>query len=249
MPFTISHAAAALPLRSLTRLPLAALMAGSMSPDFAFFVPDVRRFETHNLPALFWFCLPAGLAAWLFFVSVLERPTIACLPEAWRLRITPSDALAPRSIFMAALGVLLGAVSHLVWDAFTHDYTPVANALPSLGYRAFFVLQVLSSVFGLVVLAAWALRIRGRPLLPATQVVPEVLPRIANFERYLALLVIAASSGLMGLLNLTRFGPLRVGSFMFVLLVGAMAGAALGWTLVAIVIRLRTRYFTQPGCN
>ena len=40
MPFTVSHAAAVLPLQRLG-LPLTALMIGSMAPDFGyFFSPD-----------------------------------------------------------------------------------------------------------------------------------------------------------------------------------------------------------------
>lgn len=262
MPFTISHAAAALPLRSLTRLPLAALMIGSMAPDFAFFVPDIVRYQTHTVPALFWFCLPTGLMAWLFFVLVLERPSIAFLPDAWRLRSQPSDRLSARSVLMAAAGILLGAASHLAWDAFTHEYSSVTHALPVLresvldspGARlpVYFVLQVLSSVFGLVVLAAWALRIRHRPLIPATQVVPELTPQVSVFERSLAVLVLAVSSGLVAYLSGTRHGEALSHSSLFYLLVGGMAGAALGWTLVVIALRVRSRLardLMQPGAE
>src|SRR5688572_18923373 len=123
MPFTVSHAAAALPLQALGnfRLPLAALMVGSLSPDFAYFVPDPwSDFQSHTLRGVFTFCLPAGLVAWLFFVCVLERRTLAFLPDAWRCRMAPSAKLSPRSLVLAAVGVVMGAFTHLAWDAFTH---------------------------------------------------------------------------------------------------------------------------------
>ena len=49
MPFTISHAAAVLPLKK-SPLPLAALMIGSMSPDFSYFLPmSLANTSWHNL--------------------------------------------------------------------------------------------------------------------------------------------------------------------------------------------------------
>ena len=94
MPFTISHAAAVLPLRGFAKfpLPLAALMIGSLSPDLAYFLPgELGRVETHSFAGLFWFCWPVSIGLWLLFVRVLEQPTIALLPENWRTRFAPSD--------------------------------------------------------------------------------------------------------------------------------------------------------------
>jgi hypothetical protein len=254
MPFTISHAAAALPVHALgkSRLPLAALMVGSMSPDFTFFLPgELGRHATHSLPGVFLFCLPAGLAVWLFYLLVLERPTIAFLPDAWRTRITPSPRLTPRALFAAALAIVLGAFTHLIWDSFTHGSTPVSEALPGfaatvfnaggMSVRVYFLLQIFSSVFGLGVLAAWAWRIRKRPQLSRAESIPELSPAVSNFERALALVLIAAFSCAVGFYNRLRYDGLRVDAELFVLLVGGMMGAALGWTVVAIAIRFRSR--------
>src|SRR5690349_19318060 len=91
MPFTVSHAAAVLPLRRFRSLPLAALMIGSMSPDFSYFTPWTLFLYTHSIPALFWFCWPVGLALWILFVRMVETPTLALLPDSWRARFTPSE--------------------------------------------------------------------------------------------------------------------------------------------------------------
>jgi hypothetical protein len=258
MPFTISHAAAALPVHYLckSRLPMAALMVGSMSPDFAFFLPgELGRQATHSLPGVFLFCLPVGLAVWLFYVAVLERPSIAFLPGDWRRRIAPTPGLTTRVLLAAALGIVAGAFTHLVWDAFTHQSTPVTHALPAFAaklfdaggrsVRVYFLLQILSSVLGLAVLAAWALGIRNRPLLTRAECVPESLPAVSNFERVLALLFVAASACAAGFFNLLRYDGLRLDGGLFVLLIGGMTGAALGWTAVAIAIRVRSRRRTS----
>ena len=65
MRLTIAHAAAVLPLRQFgkLRLPLVALMIGSMSPDYAYFLPgDLDRVDTHSFAGLFYFCWPVSLA-------------------------------------------------------------------------------------------------------------------------------------------------------------------------------------------
>src|SRR3954464_8651681 len=110
MPFTISHAAAVLPLERYTRhrIPLAALMIGSMAPDFGYFLPvSMSRASTHDLDGLFLFCWPVGLAMWLLFVHLLERPTIELLPRPWRERVAHSDTgNTPKALLLASLGIL-----------------------------------------------------------------------------------------------------------------------------------------------
>ena len=173
MPFTISHAAAVLPLhaRGRTRLPLAALMIGSMSPDFPYFTPWGLYLNAHNFPALFWFCWPVGLAVWILFVRVVETPTLALLPDEWRARFTPSDQRFTASLLMrASVAVILGAATHVIWDSFTHAGTPVTKAAPFLRIVVFEIgshrvplfnlLQHLSTLFGLAVLSLWAWRLK-----------------------------------------------------------------------------------------
>lgn len=258
MPFTISHAAAALPVHALgnRRLPLAALMVGAMAPDFAFFAPwEIYRTDTHNLAGLFSFCLPAGLIVWLYYVLLLERPTIAFLPDAWRTRIKPSGALGARALLMAAIAILLGSASHLAWDAFTHA-APLGEAIPALRNSLFgasgphvpvyFVFQVLSSVFGLVVLAAWAWRIHKKPSVADDEVVAALTPRVSNDERYLAVLFISVVCIAGGL-----FGSVLMGN-PFHMLIGMMWGVAVAWSMLAVAVRFRSRtirIFTQTDAD
>ncbi len=260
MPFTISHAAAALPVHwlSKTRLPLAALMVGSMSPDFAYFLPgDIRRFDTHSVAGIFLFCLPVGVATWLLFITLLERPTLAFLPHAWRTRLAPSARVSGWSLLAGAVAVVSGACTHLGWDAFTHSSTVVSKTWPVFRaelfaaggrtVRVYFALQLLSSVVGLAVLMAWANRIRKRPPLPPDQCVPGHLPRISDFERVLALLFIVATACAAGFFNVSRDHGLQGNSTIFSMLIGAMTGAAVGWTVVALALRLRAIRSTPPG--
>lgn len=248
VPFTISHAAAVLPFRKLSNvhLPLAAMMIGSMSPDFAYFLPgEFDRVDTHSIAGVFWFCWPMSLALWLLFVRVLEQPTSALLPENWRARFEPSDQqITLKALALASVAVMLGAVTHLIWDSFTHRGTAVVNALPGLhavafhidGWRIrwFVVLQHVSSVFGILVLAAWAWR-----LAPGLHARPSPF-QISHAIRIRAVAVIIAASFGLAFANFLFHADTWFVRRLFHLAIGGMTGLSLAWLGVSIWIRSRS---------
>jgi hypothetical protein len=127
VPFTISHAAAVLPLgRQLRRLKLlSAAVIGSMVPDFAVFLPQrLSRYETHSLEALFSFCLPIGLICYWAFQLHIKPATLQLMPDRlydlWRDEGESAPVVSWRQWLLAAIGILFGALTHLIWDAFTH---------------------------------------------------------------------------------------------------------------------------------
>jgi len=246
VPFTISHAAAALPLRHFGqfRLPLAAVIIGSMSPDYAYFLPGgFERVETHSIAGLFLFCWPVSLCLWLLFVRVLELPTTALLPENWRTRFPPSNReMTFRVLGLASVAVMLGALTHLLWDAFTHGRTFVTSAFPALksvafhfaGYRIrwFFLFQLLSSVFGIVALAIWAWK------QPPGQY-PRALPKapVTNAMRLRAVFAIIGVSSTLALAGYIANANLHLQARVFHFLIGGMTGLVLAWCAVAVVFR------------
>ncbi len=255
MPFTVSHAAAVLPLHawSKARLPLAALMIGSMSPDFAYFVPVVSaRVATHNLPGLFLFSLPAGIAVWWLFVRFLELPTLALVPEAWRAGLPPPTHRISYSLAVrAGIAVLLGAVTHLAWDSFTHAETPVVNALPFLRETivplgaarlpVYEFLQYVSSMLGLAVLGLWVWRLR-RPRVrarPRAHAHAHALPIVSTRTRVTAVMSIVLASCALALTYYAACSGLGFESRLFYLLIGGMTGWALAWFAVAMWLNAR----------
>ncbi len=246
MPFTISHAAAVLPLQK-SRLPLAALMIGSMSPDFAYFVPgDPDRMFTHSIPGLFWFCWPVSLAAWLLFVRVLEQPTLALLPDSWQARFAPSSReFTLTTLALASAAILVGGITHLIWDSFTHRGTAVVQALPGLhsvafhvnGWRVrwFVVLQHLSSVFGLLVLLVWAWK------LPPIHQRPQKLLSVSHGLRIRAAAILIASSLALAIAGFVLNSDTWFMRRLFHLAIGGMTGWVLAWFAIAIWLTLRSR--------
>jgi hypothetical protein len=181
MPYTISHAAVVLPFSRLLarwRL-LSAVVIGAMVPDFGLFFPwRLPRFETHSFVALFYFCLPVGLTTYWIFQYLVKTPLLEVLPEGPYARWLPfssrADIASVRQWLLAACGVLAGAVTHLGWDAFTHENARGVRMIPwleepivEIGHRhvdGARLLQGGSSLIGLAVvvgLVCYGLR-RGR---------------------------------------------------------------------------------------
>ena len=207
MPLTFAHPAAVLPLAG--RLPTAALVVGSLSPDLLYFLrmapsgmQGAGRFG-HTVPGLFLFCVPVGLALLWAWDRVLRDPLVALAPDAARERMAAHDR-PPAAVLSRAAAVLLGAVTHVVWDAFTHAGTWATAAVPALerpvaGLPLYALVQHASTVLGLAVVAlavrAWWRRAPRRAVGPG-------LPRR---HRVVRAGTIAAAAGAAGVwMGVTR---------------------------------------------
>jgi hypothetical protein len=207
MPFTISHTAVVLPFsRWLARWQLlSAATIGAMVPDFRIFFPGMPRVETHSFVALFTFCVPIGLITYWVFQRLIKSPILEVLPEGpyarWRPFAAEADIRSPRQWLLAAAGVLGGALTHLIWDAFTHVggrgvrmFPVLDDSIIEVGSRhlpAMYVLQDLGSLIGLgavLAMMCYGLR-RGRQAAMPNRLVP-------GRERLMWLLIYALAAGI-----------------------------------------------------
>src|SRR6185369_14563280 len=120
----------------------------------------------HTPLGLIVFCLPLGLLAWAMFRTLIAPALLPLLPPVLeeRARVT-LRARNERDAVAAGAAVLLGAVSHVVWDAFGHSrhvmrWFPglLAPALPAVlpSVPWYTVIQHGSTLIGTIVLCAWA---------------------------------------------------------------------------------------------
>jgi len=182
MPYPFAHPAAVLPLPRLMGcfgVP-SALAIGSMVPDFWYFAPFVERGESHSVAGLAWFCLPIGLLLYALFHLFLKQPLIALLSPRLGNFTSPRLPAAPWSAVVVSL--LVGAVTHLAWDALTHSHDE--------GWRHNW-LQHLSTASGSLVLGWWIWRKLRRA--PAA---PSPLSPLARIVTLVAFVTIAAFAAL-----------------------------------------------------
>lgn len=127
MAFTPAHAAAALPvarrLGAARPAVLAALVLATMAPDAPYFVPvPVSRDVTHSLRGVVGIDALLSLVALLAWLVAVRQP-VRDLAPAWVRSRLRSSALHLRwsDVPLAYAAVVLGGLTHLVWDAFTHQ--------------------------------------------------------------------------------------------------------------------------------
>ncbi|MFE9095082.1 DUF4184 family protein [Streptomyces sp. NPDC007264] len=211
MPFTLSHAAAVLPAvrrdgSGRGRLVPAVLVAGSFAPDMTYFAASVvsgaMEFGTvtHSFAGVFTVDVLIAWAlagAWL----VLREPLVALVPRAVRGRVAvlvrcgaPRRRLSPSLAVRWYVSAALGALTHVVWDAFTHHDRWGMRLFPVLGREfagapLFWYLQYGSSAgaaVGIAVFVTLALR-----RTPAGSTGAPGVPVLSRADRWLAGAVIA----------------------------------------------------------
>jgi uncharacterized protein DUF4184 len=256
MPFTFSHPAAVLPLRRLKFLQTVPLIVGSVAPDLPYFVParfmTVRfsrvMWETHTPLGILWLDIPIGIAV-LLFAYLLRGPLTAlmtpraralCLESIERLNSTPWQWL------LAMVSIYVGAWTHLAWDSFTHENGWMVRRIAALSAPVTIgdytgtmchVLQYVSSVVGLSILAVWYLR------LPTPTTDPAHATVVSPVGRALLLLLVTVTAAAIGVYIaghalLAGYSNYRV---IYLLLTRAIAGFVMLYLIAGLLVSLNRR--------
>lgn len=223
MPFTLSHAAAVLPaLRGdgTGRGPLvpSVLVAGSLAPDLTYYaasvLPEAMEFGdvTHSFTGVFTVDIVitwALVGLWL----MLREPLVALLPVGRRARVASLVRCgAGRRGFSPSLALwwyvcaALGALTHVVWDAFTHLDRWGMRLFPVLGEEIagsplYWYLQYGGSAVAAVVIA-WFV-VRALRLQPAVE--PVGVPVLSSADRWVAGAVIGGCALMAAVQRVSRW--------------------------------------------
>ncbi|MEV6958491.1 DUF4184 family protein [Streptomyces sp. NPDC051207] len=179
MPFTLSHAAAVLPAvrtDGTGRGPLvpAVLVAGSFAPDMTYYAASVLSgaMEFGDVTHSFWGVLTIDVVvAWALvgLWLLVREPLVALLPRARQARAAALTRCgAPRARVTRSLvarwyvSAVLGSLTHVVWDAFTHHDRWGIRVFPVLGKEVagspmYWYVQYGGSAVAAVVIAAFLL--------------------------------------------------------------------------------------------
>jgi hypothetical protein len=174
MPFTPAHAALVLPVLKKRFLSATALIMGSVSPDFEYFLrADVYGNHGHTLAGIFYFDVPVTIVLGLLFHHVVKQSFMANLPEALQHRLVPLSQVnfkqnVLKQPIIVVVSAVIGAASHIFWDAFTHHdgyfasrisfYDKVTIPFMGVNYPFFYAAQNASTFAGLAVIAFYVFR-------------------------------------------------------------------------------------------
>jgi len=208
MPLTLSHPAAAVPL-ARWGLILSALVVGSISPDFLYFYCLSTRCQFgHTLLGIFLFDIPAGLVILWIFHRILKQPLFSLFPISHQQRLIPFvnefQFFPLRRFLLIIVSLLIGTLTHIIWDSFTHYSGWVVQQLPILispvieigqkTIRFHHILQHGSTLLGAALLLYWYMKwYRLAQGLPDNKLTP-----LSNKMRWQIILFIGLSAGVLG---------------------------------------------------
>lgn len=140
MPFpVVAHQGLAAPALLVRRWRLdgVALLAGSLAPDLPYAL-DRTRWDvdsgSHTAAALVWLCIPVAVVAGWAFRAIVARPLAVHLPDAgpFRLKDVAWATVDWHPFVTTALSAVLGGLTHLVADGFTHPEPWATDLAPWL---------------------------------------------------------------------------------------------------------------------
>lgn len=259
MPFTFAHPAIVLPLHRVHRLSFTALVLGSMSPDFEYFL-RLKPYSTlsHTMAGLLLFDLPVVIALAFLFHHLVKRPMILHLPSPFDRGLFPyAEAswrpVSVRSVLVFGYSALIGSFSHIAWDSFTHEGAPMVMRIALLQQRlvlgewsipVYKCLQHLSSMGGLLLIALFVWFAARKALAAGMSGGGgDAFPRLAQTVSLRAKLLFwtgVASSGLVtSVLYLTAAFGARLYMYPLQGIVPFLSGGMLGLLLMSLLAKAR----------
>lgn len=248
MPFTVSHALYALPLRYIRPAYFSAtgLILGSMSPDMEYFIRlEPYRSIGHTWQGLWLQALPLCLLFGLLFHRLVKIPLAAHLPAAGGLNsrclaLFQAEQLASwRALLTFIISVIIGFGSHVFIDEFTHAHSKFEAFAPwiwqtqLLGLPVYKLLQYGFSLLGLLGLAS----LLGFHLL---RIQPQQSPALdRSGKQKLAFWAIVVCVALVT--TLAKLMLATSGNTIGILVVAPISGTVLGVIIASLIAQLMMR--------
>ncbi|MGV0833059.1 DUF4184 family protein [Empedobacter brevis] len=140
MPLTFCHPAIVLPLKKINPnwFSMTGLIIGSMSPDLEYFSRmKIEATHSHLFFGVLYFDLPLALVYCFVFHMLVRNCILHHLPNYFQQRFVQFlkfdwISYLRRNWLIVIASVIIGGYSHLLWDAFTHEWGYFAKQIPAL---------------------------------------------------------------------------------------------------------------------
>ena len=144
MPFTLAHPIAILPFSRCRYCYFPALVIGSLSPDFVYFLHGRAVSGGHGLADMLWPNLPLCFAVYWLYLALWRDTLSDFLPNCLNAApYRPSENVDFHKIKAVALAfipsALFGMGTHLFLDAFTHPTGWFVQHFPVLQQTVLFL--------------------------------------------------------------------------------------------------------------
>ncbi|ULJ62939.1 DUF4184 family protein [Wielerella bovis] len=176
MPFTLAHPAAVLPLARCSKCHFPALILGSLSPDFVYFLGGQASFSIgHTFWGVWLINLPLCFVFYAIYKAIWHDVLCDYLPTI--INIAPRHPAFSGSLntrfWRFSTSALIGMITHLFLDEFTHQTGYFVAQFSILSehigiFPLFKWLQYGCGVFGLVIC--------GMYILLAAKYAPHISP-------------------------------------------------------------------------
>ena len=243
MPFTPAHAVVSLPfVRRMRAFSILGLVLGSMAPDFEYFLMmQPTSMGGHTILGFFILNVPICILTAILYLNVLEDGLIQLLPsfiaKKWPRfgRNIQTYAIAEWISFV--YWALVGMLTHVGWDAFTHSSGIAVANLPILTAQIKFgiyeipvykMLQHGGTLFGLGSIGVYLL------LRPSRKRMPQ---NCCN-KLYMRLSFMV----LIGSLSVVRYAVFKAPNSIYnygAWIVSIMTYSLLSWTIISLILKKR----------
>lgn len=226
MPITFAHPVAVLPFAR--HLPLSALVAGSIAPDVAYYLPiSLSGTATHSVAGILCWDLLIGLALLVAF-RLSTGPAAALLPVS--LTPTRYSRQTRPHVVLTVVAIPLGAATHVIWDSFTQtagfavQHWDLLRTSAIEPHKAYNVLGYFSSLAGTTTLAYLLVRRARRTTAAST-------------GTYRAVTVVLLAAPVIGAVLAVDDPVTRASTYDLIrhMIVGAVRATAGTWAIYAVL--------------
>ncbi|MGF7050785.1 hypothetical protein J2T13_005335 [Paenibacillus sp. DS2015] len=249
MPFTFAHPIYAIPLKYISPkyYNLTGLILGSMAPDFEYFLMlEPYSSIGHSIAGLFFQGIPMCLLIAVIFHFTVKESFVIHLPSIFNLNQRAYNIMGEwglrslRDWIFFMLSVVVGFISHITLDAFTHVHGYFVIRFSLLSEVLFFnlplykMLQHSLSVFGLLAIFVVIISrlYRSNPTIGG-------MPKVTRKQKKLFWLIAITISVATTCLKLWITTSNNV---IGIVVVSPISGLCLGLVLTSLIARRTTRF-------